>query len=128
MKGGRRKLSMPRSAMGTIMEPVDVDSEEKIDDLDARIQIGKLSLVFVYAPWCGHCQHYKPIMDELEKMPNRSVQIARVRDDVYPKTALGPFKSMQFIDCQLLLIHFYENYSPISNPQLKRITTCTLSL
>lgn len=89
MKGGRRKISMPRSAMGTIMEPVDVDSEEKIDDLDARIQIGKLSLVFVYAPWCGHCQHYKPIMDELEKMPNRSVQIARVRDDVYPKTALG---------------------------------------
>jgi len=71
------------------MEPIDVDSEEKIDDLDARIQIGKLSLVFVYAPWCGHCQHYKPVMDELEKIPNRSVQIARVRDDMYPKTTLG---------------------------------------
>lgn len=89
MKGGRRKLTMPRSAMGTIMEPIDVDSEDKIDALDSRIQIGKLSLVFVYAPWCGHCQHYKPIMDELEQLPNRSVQIARVRDDIYPKTALG---------------------------------------
>ncbi len=89
MKGGRRKLSMPRSAMGTIMDPIDVDNEEKIDELDARIQIGKLSLVFVYAPWCGHCQNYKPIMDELEQLPNRSVQIARVRDDIYPKTALG---------------------------------------
>jgi thiol-disulfide isomerase/thioredoxin len=89
MKGGKGKQYTPRSAMGTIMEPIDVDSEEKIDDLDARIQIGKLSLVFVYAPWCGHCQHYKPVMDELEKIPNRSVQIARVRDDVYPQTTLG---------------------------------------
>ncbi len=89
MKGGKGKQYMPRSAMGAIMKPVDVDSEQKIPELDARIEVGNLSLVFVYAPWCGHCQHYKPVMDELEKIPNRSVQIARVRDDIYPKTALG---------------------------------------
>lgn len=89
MKGGKKKQYMPRSAMGAIMKPVDVDSEQKIPELDTRIQLGSLSLVFVYAPWCGHCQHFKPVMDELENIPNRSVQIARVRDDIYPKTALG---------------------------------------
>jgi thiol-disulfide isomerase/thioredoxin len=79
--------SQPRSQMGKLLPPIDIQDESQLDELDKRISLGPV-LVFIYADWCGHCQRYKPNMDELEATPGRSVQIARVRDDVYPKSSL----------------------------------------
>ncbi len=70
------------------MEPVNITNENELGALDKRISIGPLTLVLVYADWCGHCQTFKPIMDQLENTPGRTIQTARIRDDMFPKSSL----------------------------------------
>jgi len=90
--GGKTRKYMPRSVMGRLLPPVDVTNESMLSELDKRISIGPVTLVFVYADWCGHCQRFKPEMDKLEALPGRSIQIARVRDDMLPKSSLNNTK------------------------------------
>jgi len=78
MKGEK----VTRSVMGRIMPPVNVDSEDKYADADKTISVGPISVVIFYAPWCGHCRNLEPTLDKLEKSPNRSVQMVRIRDDM----------------------------------------------
>jgi len=75
--------------MGRILPPVDITNVSQLGELNKRINAGPLTLVFVYAPWCSHCEKYKPNMSELENMPNRSVQSVRIRDDVFPKSSIN---------------------------------------
>jgi thiol-disulfide isomerase/thioredoxin len=75
--------------MGALMSPVDITNPNMLGALDKRIKAGPLTLVLIYADWCGHCQRFKPMMEKLETLNNRSIQMARVRDDMYPKTALA---------------------------------------
>jgi thiol-disulfide isomerase/thioredoxin len=84
-----RTKKVARSAMGSLMSPVDITSPNLLGALDKRVKSGPLTLVLVYADWCGHCNRFKPMMKELENLGNRSIQMARVRDDMYPKTALA---------------------------------------
>lgn len=74
-----------RRSSGRLSAPVDVDSVKKVKEFESLI--GPV-LVFVYADWCGHCQHYKPMWKELENDPNRSLNMASVRDDMFSKTSL----------------------------------------
>ncbi len=99
MRGGKTKKSksamrtaQPRSAMGRLMPPVDIREEKQLDELKKRITKGPLTLVLVYADWCGHCQSFKPKMEELEKCEGRSIQTARIRDDMLPKSMLSNAK------------------------------------
>jgi thiol-disulfide isomerase/thioredoxin len=96
MRGGKTKTkrakSSPRSVMGRLMPPVDIREENQLDELQKRIAEGPLTLVLVYADWCGHCQSFKPKMEELEKCQGRSVQTARIRDDMFPKSTLSNTK------------------------------------
>lgn len=78
--------------MGRLLPPVDVNSEDKLSELNKRISIGPVTLVFVYADWCGHCTKFKPEMDKLEASPDRSIQTARIRDDMLPKSSLNGTK------------------------------------
>lgn len=82
--GGKGK-GTARGMMGEIMPPIDVDNEGLLDELKKRIKKGPMTMVLVYAPWCGHCQTYKPMYEQFENNPNRSIQIARVRDDMIEK-------------------------------------------
>jgi thiol-disulfide isomerase/thioredoxin len=94
MRGGKTKKSKgtSRSVMGRLLPPVDIREDAQLDELQKRIAKGPLTLVLVYADWCGHCQRFKPMMDELEKFPNRSVQTARIRDDMFPKSSISSAK------------------------------------
>ena len=78
--------------MGRLLPPIDITSESQLGELAKRITKGPLTLVLVYADWCGHCQRFKPIMKDLEKDKKRSIQTARIRDDVFPKSQLSSEK------------------------------------
>jgi thiol-disulfide isomerase/thioredoxin len=78
--------------MGRMMPPVDIREDSQLSELSKRIATGPLTLVLVYADWCGHCQRFKPMMDKLEACPQRSIQTARIRDDVFPKSSLASAK------------------------------------
>ena len=88
MKGGRTRKSSPRSVMGRLLPPVDINNANTISELDKRISIGPVTLVLVYADWCGHCQRFKPNMEKLENLAGRSIQTARIRDDMLPQSSL----------------------------------------
>ncbi len=98
MRGGKSKTkkksksASPRSVMGRLLPPVDITSTSQLNELDKRIKMGPITLVLVYADWCGHCQHFKPMMEKLENLPGRTVQTARVREDVFPSSSLSSSK------------------------------------
>ena len=81
----RRNKKQKTHSSGRLSPPVDVDSIGKIPKFESLI--GPV-LVFVYADWCGHCQHYKPLWKELANDKNRSINMAAVRDDMVNKTSL----------------------------------------
>jgi thiol-disulfide isomerase/thioredoxin len=74
--------------MGRLMPPVDITSPSQVGELDKRISIGPITLVLVYADWCGHCQRFKPMMEQLENISGRTVQTARIRDDMVSQSSL----------------------------------------
>jgi thiol-disulfide isomerase/thioredoxin len=71
---------------------VDITNEQQLKELDKRIKMGPMTLVLVYADWCGHCQRFKPMMDQLEHCKDRSIQTARIRDDMFPKSSISNTK------------------------------------
>jgi thiol-disulfide isomerase/thioredoxin len=81
-----------RAVMGQLMPPVDVRSEDMLGELSKRITQGPLTLVLVYADWCGHCTTFKPMMEKLETCPGRTIQTARIREDMFPKSSLSSAK------------------------------------
>jgi thiol-disulfide isomerase/thioredoxin len=94
MRGGKTKKAAKskastRSVMGRLMPPVDITDAGNLNELDSRIAAGPLTLVLVYADWCGHCQRFKPMMSKLENEAGRSIQTARIRDDVFPQSSLS---------------------------------------
>jgi hypothetical protein len=78
--------------MGRLMPPVDIREDSQLSELSKRIKAGPLTLVLVYADWCGHCQRFKPMMEKLENLSQRSIQTARIRDDMFPKSSLSNAK------------------------------------
>lgn len=76
-----RKIS---SSMGRIKSPIDVRSNKHLNGMMDRIKAGPLTLVFVYANWCGHCAEFAPHLDEAIKSKNRSVQVVKVNDEMLP--------------------------------------------
>lgn len=119
-KGKTAKNSAPRSVMGRLLPPVDITSDSQLSELDERIRIGPVTLVLVYADWCGHCQRFKPMMSQLEKIPGRSVQTARIRDDMFPKSSisgekLSGYPSLMLIDKNGKSTLFKDKEGEVSN-------------
>jgi hypothetical protein len=106
--------------MGRLLPPVDITSSGQLDELDKRIRSGPLTLVLVYADWCGHCQRFKPMMSKLETIPGRSVQTARIRDDVFPNSSisgekLSGYPSLMLIDKNGNSTLFKDKEGEVSN-------------
>ena len=75
------------------MSPVDVRSADKVGAFEGMLGSGPLTLVLVYADWCGHCQRFKKdTWNDLTAMSNRKMNIAAVRDDMLSKTSLANSK------------------------------------
>ncbi len=65
-----------------------VDMESKIPELEKILKNGKVTIVLVFADWCGHCHNFQkdiwnPMCDK-EAVHNR----VSVRDDMISKTSL----------------------------------------
>lgn len=118
-----------RTKMGKIMSPVDITSSTMLNALDERIAAGPLTLVFVYADWCGHCQRFKPEMSKLESLSGRTIQTARVRDDVFPSSSLNKlpvdgYPSIMLVDTNGSAVQFKDETGSVSNtiPDYKNAT------
>jgi thiol-disulfide isomerase/thioredoxin len=68
---------------------LDVRNESSIGALENLIITGPLTLVLVYADWCGHCTRFKENMwNKASNMPNKTINTASVHYDMMDKTSL----------------------------------------
>ena len=113
----RKKSTRSSKASKKVLK---VDSPTKIAELEKILKKGKITIVLVYADWCGHCQRFKPMMDDLEQCPDRSIQTARIRDDMFPKTSLSSAKIEGYPTLMLVkkngeVANFKNNQGEITN-------------
>lgn len=67
---------------------VDVRSKKDIAEFEKVLAVGPITLVLIYADWCGHCQHFKKdIWSDLQNLPNKKVNLASVHYDQLANTS-----------------------------------------
>jgi thiol-disulfide isomerase/thioredoxin len=88
-KGKRRGRKTVRghrqSTFGKIHPPLDVRSNNMMGELTKRILAGPITMIMVYADWCGHCHHMMPHFKAAAKSPNRSVQAVMLNETMLNK-------------------------------------------
>ncbi len=67
---------------------VDVRSKKDVGEFEKTLSLGPITLVLVYADWCGHCKHFKEdIWNDLQNLPNKKVNLASVHYDQLENTS-----------------------------------------
>jgi len=61
-----------------------VRSTKHLGEFEKRIKKGPLTIVLVYADWCGHCHTMMPHYDAAAKSPGRSIQAIKVNEQMLP--------------------------------------------
>jgi thiol-disulfide isomerase/thioredoxin len=81
------------STAGKIFPLLHVDRPSKLHQIHKYFKQGPgVVLVIFVADWCGHCQNLKPHIEAAAKLPNRSIQMMTVSDNMvsgYNKTVNG---------------------------------------
>lgn len=67
---------------GRVGPVVDVRSKGQISNALNLIKKGPITLVFIYADWCGHCSTFKPKYLNAVNSPGRTTQAVMVNDSV----------------------------------------------
>lgn len=87
---------MPRkrtTKIGKLEPPLDVRAENDIKDFEKILSSGPLTIVLIYADWCGHCTRFKDSMwNQMAAMPNKNINTASVHYDMLDKTSLADSK------------------------------------
>ena len=73
------------STSGMIYPPLDVRSPQDLGGILKRITKGPITVVLIYADWCGHCHTLKPHFEKASNSPERNSQVISVRDDMFDK-------------------------------------------
>jgi thiol-disulfide isomerase/thioredoxin len=76
-KKSTRKRSKGRSS---VLSPLDVRSPAMLKEMEKRIRKGPVTLVLIYADWCGHCHHLMPHWDQAAQSSRRSAQAVKVNE------------------------------------------------
>lgn len=92
-KGGKRRRTgrhtarMPKTARGhqqssiaTMFPPLDVHSKEDIAKAIKQIMKGPVTILLVYADWCGHCHEMMPHWDAATKSSSRTVPSIKLNE------------------------------------------------
>lgn len=69
-----------KSTAGRIMPPLDVRSKSEMADFVKRVTSGPLTIIMVYADWCGHCHEMMPHFDTASKNSGRSIQSVKMNE------------------------------------------------
>ncbi len=82
---------MPRRKSRKSVTPrtLNVTGPGQFGQLSKLLGKNPVVLVFVYADWCGHCQHFKPDWKKLEATPNRNMAMVSIRDDAFKNSPLN---------------------------------------
>ncbi len=70
------------STAGKILPPLDVRSSKHLKDFETRLKKGPVTIILVYADWCGHCHTMMPHFDAASKSPGRSIQSIKVNEEM----------------------------------------------
>jgi thiol-disulfide isomerase/thioredoxin len=70
------------STTGKVLPPLDVRSSKHLKEFDRRLRKGPLTIILVYADWCGHCHTMMPHFDAASKSPNRTIQSIKVNEQM----------------------------------------------
>ena len=73
----KRRMA-PRA--GRVGPPVNVRSLKDIPRAIDLLKKGPVTLVFIYADWCGHCQRFKPKYTNAVRTPKRNMQAIEIND------------------------------------------------
>jgi len=73
-KAKPRRTSRRHSTSGKILSPLDVRSKKSLGEFKKRIKAGPITIIMVYADWCGHCHTMMPHFNAASASPGRSVQ------------------------------------------------------
>lgn len=85
-KNGRKTArGHQESVSGSILPPLDVRSEKDLSELKRRIKMGLITIILIYADWCGHCHHIMPHFDAASKTPGRNIQSVKVNETMLDK-------------------------------------------
>jgi len=84
-KPHRRSRKSIKSTAGDILHRdilphIDVRSKADIPELMKRIVKGPITIVLVYADWCGHCHTFKPTFNKAIQNKKNSSQVASINE------------------------------------------------
>jgi hypothetical protein len=89
----KKKSRKAKVVKGRLSPPVDVRSKDAIPAFEKLLEKGPLTIVLVYADWCGACHRFKEnTWNQVTKMNDRTMNISSVREDMLPATSLADSK------------------------------------
>lgn len=113
--GGAKRKSR-KVTKGRVSKAMDVRSRKQIKGFEDLLGKGPLTLVLVYADWCGACHRFREnTWKDIQKLPNKSVNITAVREDVFPETSLKNTQITHYPS--LLLVGNNKRPAEFTSPQ-----------
>lgn len=95
--------------------------------LESLISKGPVTIVLVFSPTCPHCVSYKPIWEQLCKVPGRKANMVSVESSVYQKTPLSQKKPVSSVPT-VLYVDSEGKVSEAGQPRDKEVMTNAVKL